>query len=245
MDDKWQCPLWKPDTLIFHTVYERLKQDRNRLGKLDKHNEYHSLNFALGGWLKYHTLLCYTSSLQIRVILCHLIVWKVVLTHLWAGQLYLVRANIASWAKYWSSVQNIDSAQLVEWGDEGSFEGTMTQLEGNPKNPDPSQFIILPAPCCSLVASLGAQCSAIHWMGQHIVQHISVFWKKHSYVAIEGWSGHIMDMLGRVYCAPPTSPHLPFKCQQMASLQYHTVPSLHRHLCRSLCAKYTVMQYWE
>ena len=102
------------------------------------------LNFAISGRLKYHI---YSLHYHIRVMLCHLIVWKVVTPHVRSGQLYLVGANIgASWAKYFSSsVQNIDSHQLVEWGDEGSFEGTMTQLEGNPKNPNPPpQFIILP-----------------------------------------------------------------------------------------------------
>ena len=77
--------------------------------------------------------------------LCHLLVWKVVLTHVRSGQLYLVEVNIGQVGQNIGSwVQNIDSAQLAEWGDEGSFEGTMTQLEGNPKNPNPPQFIILP-----------------------------------------------------------------------------------------------------
>ena len=157
------------------------------------------LNFArsLLGRLTYHMLLFYTLPLQIRVILCHLIVWKVVLTHLCAGQLYLDRANIASWAKYWSSVQNIDSHQLVEWGDEGSFEGTMTQLEGNPKNPDPPQFIILPAPCCSMVASLGAQCSAIHWMEQHICSTKDFSFSKEAQLcsSVGTYNGHAREGL--------------------------------------------------
>ena len=92
-----------------------------------------------------------------------------------SGQLYLVGVNIGQVGQnIGSSVQNIDSNQLAEWGDEGSFEGTMTQLEGNPKNPDPPQFIVLPAPCCSMVTRLGAQCNTIHWM-EHILLWISVF----------------------------------------------------------------------
>ena len=179
-------------------MYERLRstQERNRLGKQNRADTLLNFVLSLLGRLTYHMLLFHALPLQVRVISCHLIVWKVVLTHLCAGQLYLVRANIASWAKYCSSVQNIDSAQLVEWGDEGSFEGTMTQLEGNPKNPDPPQFIILPAPCCSLVASLGAQYSAIHWMEQHIVLRISVFPKEAQICSSVGtYNGHARQSL--------------------------------------------------
>ena len=185
-------------------------------------------------------MLFYTLPLQIRVILCHLIVWKVVVTHLCAGQLYLVRANIASWAKYWSSVQNIDSGQLVEWGDEGSFEGTMTQLEGNPKNPDPPQFIILPAPCCSMVATLGAQSSALHWMEQHIVQRVSVFSKEVQLCSIGGtYNGHARQGLLWPHRPPPTSPLSASRwhhCNIIQSPLYIDI------LCRSLCAKCTAVQ---
>ena len=178
-----------------HSVWKAHRKETSWVNMANEANTL--LNFArsLLGRLTYHMLLFYTLPLQIRVILCHLIVWKVVLTHLWAGQLYLVRANIGSWAKYWSSVQNIDSHQLVEWGDEGSFEGTMTQLEGNPKNPDPPQFIILPAPCCSMVASLGAQCNTIHWM-EHILLWISVFLKEAQICSSVGtYNGHARQSL--------------------------------------------------
>ena len=144
MDERWQSLLWKPDTSIFHPLYERLccAQDRNTLGK---HCQY---SWILFFDVDLNMICCCSLHCHSRLesSLCHLNVWKVMLTHLWAGQLYLDGANIVSWAKYWSSVQNIDSTQLAEWGDEGSSEGTMTQLEGNPKNPDPPQFIILPEP---------------------------------------------------------------------------------------------------
>ena len=124
--------LWKPDTSIFHPVYERKGragqeqvgnftngkhwiflfeeksgQDRSRTGrgwvKIWQTFQI-QLNFPFRGRLKYHMLLLYTLSLEIRVmfnmplissnIICHLIVWKVVVTHVRSGQLYLAEVNI-------------------------------------------------------------------------------------------------------------------------------------------------------
>ena len=95
--------LWKPDTSIFHPVYQRLGRSRAGTGWVKTWQIFQiQLNFAFWGRLKYHILLFSTLSLQIRVMLCHLIVWKVVLTHVRSGQLYLVEVNIGgSWAKYW------------------------------------------------------------------------------------------------------------------------------------------------
>ena len=97
------------------------------------------------------------------------------LTHLCicAVQLYLFGANIASRAKYWSLVQNIDSRPAGGvLGDEGSSEGTMTQLEGNPKNPDNLLNLLY----CPRLAGwlLGEHC--ISWMPAH--GSTPRFWKE-------------------------------------------------------------------
>ena len=122
-----------------------------------------------------------------------------------AVQLYLFGANIASRAKYWSLVQNIDSRPAGGGvpGDEGSSEGTMTQLEGNPKNPDRSSSIYYIARASLVGCLLGEHC--ISWMPA--VQWYSMVLER-IHRAANGWWVH-MSMLGRVYCAPsspPTSP---------------------------------------
>ena len=148
---------WKGDNVLFvkarHVDFPpsvgKTGQERNRLGITHVCQTLQiQLNFAFWGRLKYHMLL-------FRVMLCHLIVWKVVVTHVRSGQLYLVGA------KYCSSVQNIDSAQLVEWGDEGSFEAQWLNWRGIPKIPILLNLLYCPRLAgWMMVASRGAHCSA-------------------------------------------------------------------------------------
>ena len=76
-------------------------------------------------------------------------------------------------AKYW-----LGPAGRVGWW--RVLRGHNDSIGGeSQKSRSSSIYYILPAPCCSMVASLGAQSSAIHWMEQHIVQWISVFLDTH------------------------------------------------------------------
>ena len=175
-----------------------------------------------------NVLLFYISSHQIINILCPLIiVWKVMLTHLWicAAQLYLFGANIASRAKYWSLVQNIDSRPAGGVpGDEGSSEGTMTQLEGNPKNPDNLLNLLY----CPRLAGclLGEHC--ISW--KPAAQQYSTGFGKNP---ANGWWVH-MSMLGRVYCEPSSPPTSPLS----AGRWHHCNIIESHHVCVSLCEEY-------
>ena len=139
------------------------------------------LNFAISGGLKYHMLS--TLSHKSHVMSSHRMesgsgtcaIWPII----FGRRKHLGKSR----AKYFSSVQNIDSHQLVEWGDKGSFEGTMTQLKGNPKNPP--QFIILLGLARWLLASRGVRGIAINCM-EHRVSITDFCFLKEAQLAVRG-----------------------------------------------------------
>ena len=158
-------------------------------------------------------------------ILCLLInVWKVMLTHLCRPIIFVRRKHCESGkilvlgAKYWLSTS--------WWSDEGSSEGTMTQLEGNPKNPDNLLNLLY----CPRLAGwlLGEHC--ISWMPA--VQWYSMVLER-IHRAANGWWVH-MSMLGRVYCAPSSPPTSPLS----ASRWHHCNIIESHHVCVSLCEEY-------
>ena len=145
------------------------KQDRNRLGK-NMANISNTVKFSFFE-VDSNIISCYSLHwhFRFRVMLCHLIVWKVVLTHVRSGQLYLVEVNIGQVGQNIGSwVQNIDSAQLAEWGDEGSFEAQWLNWRGIPKIPILLNLLYCPRLAgWMMVASRGAHCSAKNCM-KHI-----------------------------------------------------------------------------
>ena len=134
------------------------------------------------------------------------------LTHLCRPIIFVRRKHCESGkilvlgAKYWLSTS--------WWSDEGSSEGTMTQLEGNPKNPDNLLNLLY----CPRLAGwlLGEHC--ISWMPAH--GSTPRFWKESTEWLVGPYVHAREGLLWAI-----VSPHLPFKCRQMASLQYHRVPS--------------------
>ena len=137
------------------------------------------------------------------------------LTHLCRPIIFVRRKHCESGkilvlgAKYWLSTS--------WWSDEGSSEGTMTQLEGNPKNPDNLLNLLY----CPRLAGwlLGEHC--ISWMPA--AQQYSTGFGKNPQSSEWLVGPYVHAREGLLWAI--VSPHLPFKCQQMASLQYHRVPS--------------------
>ena len=143
------------------------------------------------------------------------------LTHLCRPIIFVRRKHCESGkilvlgAKYWLSTS--------WWSDEGSSEGTMTQLEGNPKNPDNLLNLLY----CPRLAGclLGEHC--ISWMPAH--GGTPRFWKESTE---QRWVH--MSMLGRVYCAPSSPPTSPLS----ASRWHHCNIIESHHVCVSLCEEY-------
>ena len=101
---------------------------------------------------------------------------------------------------------------------EGSSRGTMAQSAGNPKNPDPPQFIILPHHRC--------------WIPiEHYCAHITLAPLTVFQCSFKG-NEHSVGICSVRFIVHHPPLLLPFKCQQMALLEYHRVPSsLHHRLC--------------